>query len=369
MKAGISVIVPVYNVAEFLPKCLDSLIQQSYKDIKIICVNDGSTDNSLDILKEYEKKDKRIDVIDKKNGGLSSARNAGLKKCDTKYVMFCDSDDYLSQRMCEKMHDTVEKDESDLAVCIQNVVYLTHDEMKESDRNYYRLEYTGRQYIHDELILKTDVSVLNKIFRMDVIKDNDIKFPEGLNNEDFYFYNAYMSVSSTISYINQRLYNYMRREGSIMSENFEAEKLSMDHLLVAEELFKYYKKNGFLDGHRNLFWKQWILSFWFSVEHSSSSHKKEIFARARSFLNDNYEEWMPDDDSLRWDIKYIKNGNVVGRVKRKARRLMAGTYKKLNIKYRQQDYINAELENLMTKYEELSDRLDNISGAIKDKNE
>ena len=367
MKAKISVIVPVYNVEEYLPKCLDSLINQTYEDIKIICVNDGSTDNSLEILKHYEKKDKRIVVISKKNGGLSSARNTGLKKCSTEFVMFCDSDDYYANRMCEKMLDVVEKDDSDLAACTQNVIYLTHDEMRESDRNYYRLNYVGKQYIHEELVLKTDVSVLNKIFRMDIIKKYDIEFPEGLNNEDFYFYNAYMSVSNSISFINQRFYNYVRREGSIMSENFDADKLSIDHLLVAEKLFDFYKKTGFLAKHKNMFWKQWVMSFWFSVEHSSKQHKKEIFDKARQFAGKNFEKWTPDNKEIRWEVKYIMNGDVFGKIRHKMRSGAAKTYKKVNLGYRQQNYINAELESLMTKNEELLDRLENLKGAVKNK--
>ncbi len=367
MKEKISVIVPVYNVEEYLPRCLDSLINQTYKDIKIICIDDGSTDGSAKILEEYEKKDKRITVVSKKNGGLSSARNAGLKKCDTEYVMFCDSDDYYAARMCSKMLETIENDNSDVAVCTQNVIYLTHGEMKESDRNYYRLNYTGKQYIYDELILRTDVSVLNKIFRMDLIKKYDIDFPDGLNNEDFYFYNAYMSVAHSISYVNQRLYNYIRREGSIMSENFEADKLSLDHLLVAEKLFDFYKKTGFLNEHRDLFWKQWALSFWFSIEHSSKKYKNQITEHARSFIREKYKDNTPHNKDIKWEVKYILTGNKVGKIKSKVRRELVKIYKKVNLGYKQRNYINTELETMMTKNEELLDRLENLKGAAEDR--
>ena len=94
-KVMISVIVPVYNVENYLGKCLDSLINQTYKDIEIICINDGSTDNSLNILREYEQMDSRIIIIDQKNGGLSNARNIGLKEAAGEYIMFVDSDDWI----------------------------------------------------------------------------------------------------------------------------------------------------------------------------------------------------------------------------------------------------------------------------------
>ena len=144
MATKVSVVVPVYNVEEYLEKCLDSIVGQTLREINIICVDDGSTDGSSNILRNYAEKDKRITVISKKNGGLSSARNAGLKKCNTEYVMFCDSDDYIAPTMCEKMLSVIKKDDSDLAVCTQNVIYLTHDEMKRSDRSYYSsLVYQG----------------------------------------------------------------------------------------------------------------------------------------------------------------------------------------------------------------------------------
>lgn len=101
-KPLISIIVPVYNTEQYLSKCLDSLINQTYKNIEIICVNDGSTDNSADILNEYDKKDKRVRMISQKNCGLSATRNTGLKNCCGEYVMFLDSDDWIDFDTCEK---------------------------------------------------------------------------------------------------------------------------------------------------------------------------------------------------------------------------------------------------------------------------
>lgn len=364
MKEKVTVIVPIYNVEQYLPTCLDSIISQTLKDIKIICVNDGSTDNSAEILESYREKDNRISIVTKKNGGLSSARNAGLKKCDTEYVMFCDSDDYYDSTMCEKMLSAIERDNSDIAACSQNVIYHAHEEMRESDTNYYRLKYSGLKYIDDELILKTDVSVVNKIFRMSIIKKYKLQFPDGLNNEDFYFYNAYMSVSELISFVNQRLYNYVRHSESIMSENFDAEKLSMDHLLVAEKLFDFYKETGFLEKHKNLFWKQWTLGFWFAVEHSSKKHKNEIFVRAKEFANKNFEKWVPDDKKIAVEVKHILTDNKIKKAKRWLRRGAVGAYKRINIGYRRRNQVNSKLETMAMKNNELMDRLENIKGEV-----
>ena len=361
MKNKLSIIVPVYNVQDYLEECLDSLINQTYKDLAIICVNDGSTDKSSDILKQYAKKDKRIKIINKKNGGLSSARNVGLKECKTEYVMFCDSDDSYNKKMCEKMLGVIEKDQSDIAICGTNIIYDAHKEMKKSDDKYYSLKYHGRQRITDEVILNTDVATCNKLFKMKLIEEHKISFPEGLNNEDFYFYNAYMSVATIASYVDDKLYNYKRRDGSIMSKNFEMGSLSLDHLKVAEKLFDFYKKQGFLKKHVDLFWEQWRLSYWFSYEHTSPDKRKVVFEEGKKFVKKNINDYPPEDKELRNNLKVIFESKLIKAIKYGPGRVGRGIYKKVNIGYRQQLYINQSIERLQSRYDKLTERLDKIA--------
>lgn len=368
MKANVTVIVPVYNVEEYLPSCLDSLINQTYKNIEIICVNDGSTDKSGEILKSYAKKDKRITIIEKKNGGLSSARNAGLKKCNTKYLMFCDSDDSFDEKMCEVMVGTIENDNSDIVVCGTNVIYSAHGEIKESDRRYYSLNYSGKNRVTDDVILRTNVSVSNKIFKTNIIRDNNLVFPEGLNNEDFYFYNVYMSYASEMSFTDEKLYNYERRDGSIMSENFEGEKLSLDHLKIAEQIFKAYKESGFLIKHTDLFWKQWMSSYWFSFDHTSPTMRDQVFAEGKSFMKNNLEKYPPNDEDLKNNIQWTFANKFVKYLRRGIRKVTANGYGKINIGYRQQKYINYNIDRLQKKYDDLNQRLENMINGEK-KNE
>ena len=113
----ISVIVPVYNVENYLKKCIDSIINQTFQDIEIICVNDGSTDNSRKILEEYKNKDSRIKIIDKENGGLSSARNAGIKTAEGEFLSFIDSDDWIDKTMLEKLYKNITGLNSDISIC------------------------------------------------------------------------------------------------------------------------------------------------------------------------------------------------------------------------------------------------------------
>ena len=112
----ISIIIPVYNVEKYLSDCLDSVVNQTYKDLEIICVNDGSTDNSLDILNEYCSKDDRIFVVNKENGGLSSARNAGLAVAKGDFIMFLDSDDWIDNNTCEVALKQMMESNSDVAI-------------------------------------------------------------------------------------------------------------------------------------------------------------------------------------------------------------------------------------------------------------
>lgn len=354
--AKISIIVPVYNVEEYLPKCLDSLITQTYPDIKIVCVNDGATDNSKKILQEYAKKDARIKVISQTNAGLSAARNTGLKHVDTEYVMFCDSDDYYDKQMCKKMLEVMEKSQADVATCGIKMKYLTHSEQKESDENYYRLKLRGKHIINDDVLFKTDVSVCNKIFRMDLINQYQLTFPHGFNNEDFFFFNTYVAVADTIYHLNRQLYNYVRREGSIMSENFQKDTLSIDHLACAEKIFAFYKKQNLIERHPNRLWKLWIDSYYFSIEKSSRKYRGKINKRAKQFIIEHRAELQLAKKSVRAQVFTIKHG-LIGRILRKIKTILKGIYRRISIPYKQQIFINNVLRDLIDHQQNMLDDL------------
>lgn len=360
MKPIVSVIVPVYNGEDTIECCLDSLMRQSLPNIEVICVNDGSTDNTLDILSNYEKKFNNIKVVTCKNGGRSIARNVGIEKCRTKYIMFCDDDDFYSPDMCRKMVNAMLNNDVDIAICGTNIKYNAHDEMRRSDEVYYGLKFSGARRIDDRVIESTDVSVWNKIFKREIIEQNSIRFPEKLNNEDYFFYNAYMSVSVSAYFLREKLYNYIRQEDSIMSNIYSGKESSWDHLIVAERLFDFYKKTGFLAKHKDLFWRQLVASYWFSLEHSTRDIEKKIRIEAKSFIRKNYKEWEPENKKVRWEVKYILTGDKLGKIKLKSKSIFARVLKKCNLKYRQQDYINRELEDLRAKDEELLNRVNDM---------
>ncbi len=209
----ISIIVPVYNCASYLPRCLDSLLEQTFRDWEAICINDGSTDDSAKILKTYAERDARIHVISQANFGLSAARNAGLSQARANLIMFCDSDDWYAPTMCEKMYSAMQGD-AELAVCGVQEKFEGFRHRKTA--SYFELPGTGKMPITDNLLWRCNVCVWNKIFRREILEREQLKFPEGLLFEDEYFFAVYSAYVHQVVFLPERLYFYRRSASSIM---------------------------------------------------------------------------------------------------------------------------------------------------------
>lgn len=226
----VSVIVPVYNVAKFLPQCMASLINQTLTDMEIICINDGSTDNSLDILNSYAKKDNRIIIIDKENSGVSAARNDGLDMANGEYVMFLDSDDYFtSPESCRKAYDAVKNSNSDIGIFgFYNLVEDT--KMNPSYRTVKLKQMISGETEIDYYTFQS--SIWDKIYRLSFLRKNNIKFVEGLKTaEDVIF--CFMTKFANPKYFlfDEILYVYRTdREGSVTTSNFNAVKSNFESL-------------------------------------------------------------------------------------------------------------------------------------------
>jgi len=212
----ISVIVPVWNVEKYLRKCLDSLVNQTLKDIEIILVNDESPDNSIDILKEYKNKDERIILIEQKNGGQGNARNNGINHASGEYISFVDSDDYIELDMFEKMYKLAKKEKADMCVCAQKKV---------NEKN----EIIGYDYLNiagefgtcktNSNIMFVNMGPCNKIFKRTLLESNEIRFPTNrlLWYEDLPFVAKCLLNSKKICWIDTPFYNYLQRENSTMN--------------------------------------------------------------------------------------------------------------------------------------------------------
>ena len=202
----VSVIIPVYNVENYLRKCLDSLVNQTLKDIEIIVVNDGTPDNSQEIIDEYVKKyPKKVVSIIQENGGQGAARNTGLLHAKGEYIGYVDSDDYVEENMYEELYNKAKEEDSDIVICGNNVV----------KENY---EFLSKEDVDKEFLLGK-MAVWNKIYKKNIIVDNNIQFRSKVWYEDLDFTMKVYFSSKKISYVDKPLYNYLLREGSTMNNN------------------------------------------------------------------------------------------------------------------------------------------------------
>lgn len=223
MDSLISVIVPIYNVEKYLDRCVDSIINQTYKNLEIILVDDGSPDNCPQMCDDYAKKDSRIKVVHKKNGGLSDARNAGMKVATGEYVSFIDSDDYVSLDFYETLFQTMIDNDSDIVECGVVKFYEDNNFDEYSDdlkvTNYDTLD--GLEGLINENPFKQHV--WNKLYKTNIALD--ISYAVGkLNEDEFWTYQTF-GKAKKVTRINKTMYYYFQRNGSIMGNGYNIRRL------------------------------------------------------------------------------------------------------------------------------------------------
>ncbi len=232
----ISVIVPVYNVGSYLTRCLDSLVKQTLKEIEIICINDGSSDNSLDILIEYSQKDSRIQIINQSNKGVSEARNAGIKIAQGEYLAMVDPDDFIEKDMLEILYDKAIKSDADIVECD----LFEHRDLVIDSKKVRKLKIKCNPLIKMKIMhgltynwqdIKSDIFNIraycwNKLYKTNLIK-NKILF-EGRAGEDYYFCLEAFLTANKICYTNKKLYHYVKNPTSLSSGIHGTKVLSIE---------------------------------------------------------------------------------------------------------------------------------------------
>ena len=289
--ATISIIVPCYNQIQFLPRCLESLIKQTFRDIEILCVNDASTDTTLDVINEYRRKDKRIKLVDVQHGGLGWARNCGIQHATGKYLMFCDSDDEFTPVTCERLLYTIMDNNCDVAMCSAKVLYECDYHMKPSDDIYYNLKSTGSFENNRNIINKVDVSVWNKIFKKSLVDKYKIKFIEGRLYEDASFTWKYFAIAKKFYCIQDPLYIYYRHKGTIMNKTFAKANKSIDHIYVADDIYEFLLKNNLFEEYMNEFFSFYNANLLLAKKYSDSDGSEEIDALENQ-LGEKYLPWI-----------------------------------------------------------------------------
>lgn len=216
---SIGVIIPVYNAEMYLSECIESIINQTYKNLQIILVNDGSTDNSGILCDEYAKRDNRIKVIHKDNGGASSARNIGIKECNSEYITFMDSDDFWKNDRCMEL--VVEKiNRTNPDILLHDIIKLYDNKREIYDKILFDEEYIISSSYENVIsyLVKTQkfrTSAYSKVIKRKLIIDNDIFFKEGIIAEDIDWGLNLALKARTYSVLNEKFYMYRQREGSV----------------------------------------------------------------------------------------------------------------------------------------------------------
>lgn len=231
----ISIVVPIYNSEKYIKKCIDSLINQTYKNIEIILVNDGSNDNTEKIIKDY--KDKRIKYFKNKNHGIGYSRNFGIKKATSKYIMFVDSDDYLELDACSKVMENI-KDNDILVFNFNKIINKSIEKIKINEFKASSLKE------NPNLLLDINLSPWNKVYKRDMLIKNNIKFEEQLKYEDATFVSYSLDRASKITYMDEYLYNYVIHS---KSETTIRDEKVFDIIKVVDKIRVYFENKDYMN--------------------------------------------------------------------------------------------------------------------------
>ncbi|WP_338587251.1 glycosyltransferase [Clostridium baratii] len=284
MNELISIIVPVYNVEKYLDKCIISIINQTYKNLEIILVDDGSKDKSGKKCDEWAAKDHRIRVIHKKNGGLSDARNIGIDNCKGKYISFIDSDDFIATEYIEILYKNIKEMKCDISIC--NPYYYYEDKINKIVERYKikedKIVDNSLNMTIDLMYQKHfDTSAWGKLYETRLFKQNKIYYPKGKLYEDIVTTYKVFMKSKKIIFINKNLYYYRQRSNSIMSSKFNPRE--MDYVTNSEIMMNDLSKINL-------------------------EIKKAAISR---FLSTNFAIYrkIPNDQEFYKEVKFIK-GNI-----------------------------------------------------------
>lgn len=287
----ISVIIPVYNVKEYLEKCVDSVLNQTFSDLEILLINDGSTDGSNIICDEFEKKDSRIKVYHKENGGLSDARNFGLLKSTGDYIVFLDSDDFIKEDAYEKFMEEICMDKS-LEIVVGNVLDYFSDGTafyKTKEKFSHKNNVTGTEFMVQSIKNKSYSSVsVQGIYKKSFLINNKLFFKKGILHEDELWMPKVLISAKNVKYTDNDFYMHLQREGSITHREDKKDN-ALDLIKISYDLEQLYSQI------------------------SNKKYKRELTNRAVSlYINAYITGKLYDDSKFKVDYKFLlKNVNTL----------------------------------------------------------
>jgi len=295
----VSVIVPVYNVEKYLDKCLNSLVKQTLKDMEIIIVNDGSTDKSQEIIDNYAKKYKNVISIVKENGGVSEARNLGLKKARGEYIGFLDSDDWVSKDMYKKMYQKAKSGNFDVVACDTQAIYP-------AEKRYISSNIKNDNVSNKELMIDAYAVIWNKIYKREII--NEIEFKKGMNFcEDVEFLYMVYSKIKTIGVVKGSLHNYLQREGSL---TYVYDKKLYQLIDAMDDVIKFYKENDLYKEYKQELEYTYVRYLYATfVKRIAKTKNKKEFNRAVNIVIEKVKKEFPDYKK-NYYLKGLKSKNL-----------------------------------------------------------
>ncbi|MDO4622105.1 MAG: glycosyltransferase family 2 protein [Eubacteriales bacterium] len=240
-----SVIVPIYNVEQYLDKCLNSILEQTFADYEVIAIDDGATDGSLEILKKYKERDKRVKIIRQENKGLGGARNSGINSAQGDYLFFLDSDDYIPSNALQKLYD---------CIAVNNVDILAFDSTRVAE-NGKVIEQSTKPYnsgfteLTKKELMLFEPSFCFKLYKRKLFQSTQIRFPEHLWYEDLATFYRLIPSAEKIGYLKENLYYYVQQGGSI---THSLNRNRMQEIMTAYDItLQFYVLNGYFDEFRD----------------------------------------------------------------------------------------------------------------------
>lgn len=289
----VSIIVPVYNTEKYLRRCLDSLVNQTLKDIEIIIIDDKSPDNSILIIKEYENKYDNIKVIhNKTNKGIGYNRNLGIKKASGKYIMFIDSDDYVDITLCEKLYNKAINEKLDLVLCNYHKMLEKEDGMLgEIKADFVISDFKNTSFSKSpNLLLEVNLAPWNKLYKKELLNDN--LFPIDLKYEDAIVVVKSLIKANKIGIVNEKLNYYLVRN---KSETTVMDKRVFDILKITEMIVDEFKKTSYYEDIK-IYVESWCTRnlFRYTIQQKKQKDKKlayKFIDEVYSFLNLEFPNW------------------------------------------------------------------------------
>jgi len=318
----VSIIVPIYNCQQYLKECLDSIINQTYNNIEIILIDDGSTDNSIVMCKYYKKIDSRIILKSHTNRGLSITRNVGLKIATGEYIVFVDADDYIEKTYVEELYNAIEKGKNDMAVCGYTLIYHFSKYAVKKLFNEKKEDYSKKNNNIEEVIFLLEEKgmtnfVWNKIFKRDIIEKNNILFKKGFNPvEDIIFNFQYIKKINKIKIIDQSLYYYRKELKNSLSSRYASNLIEKADYVNKErnKFYMYYNLNK--EKYNILYANKYLESIIYNIRNLNHKgynlHKRRIGYYKNIIENKKIKEYIKITNT---EDKYIKIFMVLFKMK------------------------------------------------------